>query len=118
LVLNRLTDLKARSTTTLRYAVESAAIDRPGQLVIAILGRMTASEANNLLRLRHNRTQGMAMILDVDTFADAESTEQQRAQHELAAQILRDNQWWVITVSRGMSVAAAWSALEQLSRAA
>jgi hypothetical protein len=58
------------------------------------------------------------MMLDVDTFAEEAGTEQQRAQHELAAQILRDNQWWVIEVSRGMSVAAAWAAFEQLSRAA
>jgi hypothetical protein len=118
LVLNRLTDLKARATTSLRYAVESAAIDRPGQLVIAILGRITAGDANNLLRLRRNRAQGLAMILDVDTFAEQEGTEQQRAQHKLAAQILRDNQWWVIEVSQGMSVVQAWSAIEQLSRAA
>ena len=58
------------------------------------------------------------MIMDVDTFADQPGTEQQRAQHRLAGQILRDNQWWVIEVSRGTSVAGAWSALEQLSRTA
>jgi uncharacterized protein (DUF58 family) len=118
LVLNRLTDLKARSTTSLRYAVESAAIDRPGQLVIAILGRMTADDASTLLRVRRNRAQGLAMMMDVDTFADQPGTDQQRAQHALAAQILRDNQWWVIEVKRGTGVAEAWSALEQLSRAA
>ncbi len=42
LVVNRLTDLRPRSTTTMHYAVESATIDRPGQLVIAIMGRMSA----------------------------------------------------------------------------
>jgi hypothetical protein len=57
-------------------------------------------------------------MLDVDTFADVPGTEQQRAQHELAAQILRDNQWLVIEVGRGTGVAEAWSGLEQLSRAA
>jgi hypothetical protein len=118
LVLSRLTDLKARATTTLRYAVESAAIDRPGQLVIAILGRLTAAEANTLLRLRRNRAQGLAMVLDVDTFADQPGTEQHQAQQQLVAQILRENQWWVIEVRQGMGVAEAWSALEQLSRAA
>ncbi|HEV2928506.1 MAG TPA: hypothetical protein VGW74_07425, partial [Propionibacteriaceae bacterium] len=118
LVVNRLTDLKARSTTTLQYAVQSAAIDRPGQLVIAILGRMTPADANTLLRVRRNRAQSLAMMMDVDSFADQPGDEQQRAQHRLAAQILRDNQWWVIEVSRGTSVAEAWSALEQLSRAA
>jgi uncharacterized protein (DUF58 family) len=118
LVVNRLTDLKARSTTTLQYAVQSAAIDRPGQLVIAILGRMTSADANTLLRVRRNRAQSLAMIMDVDSFTDQPGDEHQRAQHHLAAQILRDNQWWVIEVSRGTSVAEAWSALEQLSRAA
>ncbi len=118
LLINRLTDLKARSTTSLQYAVESASIDRPGQLAIAILGRMTVADANTLLRVRRNRAQGLAMLLDVDTFADVPGTEQQRAQQDLAAQILRDNQWWVIEVSRGTGVAEAWSSLEQLSRAA
>ena len=118
LLINRLTDLKARSTTSLQYAVESATIDRPGQLAIAILGRMTVADANTLLRVRRNRAQGLAMVLDVDTFADIPGTEQQRVQHELAAQILRDNQWLVIEVSRGTGVAEAWSGLEQLIRAA
>jgi hypothetical protein len=58
------------------------------------------------------------MLLDVDTFDDEPANQQQRAQHELAGQILRDNQWRVIDVSRGMGVADAWSALEQLNTAA
>ena len=33
-------------------------------------------------------------------------------------QILRDNQWRVIEVQRGTSVAEAWSGLEQLGAAA
>ena len=57
-------------------------------------------------------------MLDVDTFADQPGSDRQRAQHELAAEILRDNQWRVIEVPRGMSVAEAWSGLEQLSAAA
>jgi uncharacterized protein (DUF58 family) len=118
LVVSRLTDLRPRSTRTMHYAVESATIDRPGQLVVAIMGRMTAQDANTLLRLRRNRAQGLAIVLDVDTFTDEPGTEQQRAQHAVAGQILRDNQWRVIDVTRGMGVAQAWAALEQLSRAA
>ena len=114
LVVNRLTDLRARSTTTMHYAVESATIDRPGQLVIAIMGRMSAEDANSLLRVRRNRAYGLAMVMDVDTFADEPAGERQRAQHELAMQILRDNQWRVIEVPRGMGVSEAWTALEQL----
>jgi hypothetical protein len=102
LVVNRLTDLRPRSTTTMHYAVESATVDRPGQLVIAIMGRMSAEDANSLLRVRRNRAYGLAMVMDVDTFADESAGERQRAQHELAMQILRDNQWRVVEVPRGM----------------
>jgi uncharacterized protein (DUF58 family) len=118
LVVSRLTDLKARLTTTMHYAVESATVDRPGQLVIAIMGRMDAADANSLLRARRNRAQGMAMVLDVETFADEPDADRTRAQHELAIQMLRDNQWRVVEVSRGMGVADAWALLEQLGTAA
>jgi hypothetical protein len=118
LVISRLTDLKARSTSSLHYAVESAAIDRAGQLVIAVMGRMSPADANALLRVRRNRAQGLAMLLDVDSFADQPATPEQQAQQELAADILRENQWRVIEVRRGMSVAEAWAGLEQISTAA
>ena len=69
------------------------------------MGRMSAEDANALLRVRRNRAQGLAIMLDVDTFADEPASERQRAQQELARQILRDNQWRVIEVPRGMGVA-------------
>jgi len=115
LVITRLTELRARSTASLRYATATAAVDRAGQLVLAVLGRMTVDDANALLRIRRNRAQGFALILDVDTFADTPATESEREQHELAARVLTDNQWRVVEVTRGMSVAEAWAALEQLS---
>jgi uncharacterized protein (DUF58 family) len=118
LVISRLTDLKARPNSTLHYAAESAASDRPGQLVVAILGRMNAADANSLLRIRRNRAQGLALLLDVDTFADLPAGEHVRSQQDVATQILRDNQWRVVDVPRGMGVAEAWALLEQLSSAA
>jgi uncharacterized protein (DUF58 family) len=118
LVISRLTDLKPRVTSTLHYAVESAVEDRPGQLVVAILGRLDAADANSLLRLQRNRAQGLALVLDVDSFAEAPIGPRQHAEHELAVRILRDNQWKVVDVPRGMSVPDAWVALEQLGVAA
>jgi len=117
LVVSRLTDLRPRATSSLHYAIESATIDRPGQLVVVIVGRMTADDANPLLRVRRSRAQGLAIMLDVDSFADEPGSERQRAQQELAGRILRENQWRVIDASRGMGVAEAWSSLEQLSAA-
>jgi uncharacterized protein (DUF58 family) len=118
LVINRLTDLRARPNATLHYAAESAASDRPGQLVVAILGRLNAEDANSLLRVRRNQAQGLALLLDVDSFADLPAGEHVRAQQDVAAQILRDNQWRVVVVPRGMGVAEAWALLEQLGSAA
>jgi uncharacterized protein (DUF58 family) len=118
LVVSRLTDLKPRVTSTLHYAVESAVEDRPGQLVVAVLGRLDAADANSLLRLQRNRAQGLALVLDVDSFADVPAGPRQRAEHELAVRILRDNQWKVVDVTRGMSVPDAWAALAHLGVAA
>jgi hypothetical protein len=118
LVMSRLTDLQARRTTTLHYAVESAASDRAGQLVIAILGRMNADDANALLRGRRSRAQGLALVLDVDSFADQPAGAQVRAQHELGMSILQDNQWRVTEVRRGTGVAEAWSLFDRMGSAA
>lgn len=117
-VLSRLTDLRARSTKTMHYAVESATVDRPGQLVVAVMGRMDAEDANALLRVRRNRAQGLALVLDVDSFASEPALESARSQHDLALRILRENQWRVVEVPSGMTVTDAWSTLEQLSAVA
>ena len=78
-------------------------MDRAGQLVVAILGRMTPEEANSLLRLRRNRAQGLAMVLDVDTFGDEPTQRADRvASTSCAAEILVDNQWRVVVVQRGI----------------
>lgn len=120
LVIHRLTDLRARPTATLHYAVQASMVDRPGQLVIAILGQVDAEEAHALLRVRRNRAQAMALMLDVSTFVDQHgehshhAAERSRTESDVAAEILRDNQWRVVQVPRGMSVADAWASLEQL----
>lgn len=118
LVVSRLTDLTGKVTSSLHHAVQSAADDRAGQLVVAVLGRMDAADAHTLLRLQRNRSQGMALMLDVDTFAESPATPRQRAEHELAGQILRENAWRVVDVPRGMGVADAWAALAQIRAAA
>ena len=117
LAIGRLTDLRPRPTSSLQYAVQAADVDKAGQLVVAILGRMTPTDASSLLRLRRNRAQGLAMVLDIDTFSDEPTSERTRRQHELAAELLAEHQWRVVTVQRGMSVADAWSGLDRLGAA-
>ncbi|MDN5803995.1 MAG: DUF58 domain-containing protein, partial [Microlunatus sp.] len=118
LAISRLTDLRSRATGSLHYAVEAADVDQAGQLVVAIMGRMSPRDANSLLRLRRNRAQGLAMVIDVDTFSDETTGERTRRQHELATEILVDNHWRVVRVQRGISVAQAWSGLARLGAVA
>jgi len=118
LVISRLTDLAPRATSTLHYAVEAAVEERPGQLIVAVLGRLNAADANSLLRLQRHRAQAIALLLDVDSFADAPAGPRHRAEHELGSRILRENQWRVVDVTRGTSVPDAWAALEHLGVAA
>jgi hypothetical protein len=71
LLISRLTDLRPRHTYSLRYALEAASVDQAGELVVAIMGRLTVDDAHALLRVRRQRTQGLALLLDVDTFSRA-----------------------------------------------
>jgi uncharacterized protein (DUF58 family) len=118
LVLTRLTDLRASGARGLHHAVESMPLDRPGQLVIAVVGRLSAEDAQTLLRVGRSQSQGFALVLDVDSFSDHPAPEQQRRQHELAVRLLRENQWRVVEVAAGRGVADAWGELEQLGRVA
>jgi uncharacterized protein (DUF58 family) len=113
-VINRLTDLRPRSTSSLHYAIESAGVEQPSQLVVAIMGRLSPHDADALLRARRNRAVGLAILLDVDTFTEASAGPSWRRHHEHAVSLLRDNQWRVIEVTRGMGVAETWAALDQL----
>ncbi|HET9647166.1 MAG TPA: DUF58 domain-containing protein [Microlunatus sp.] len=117
-VMNRLTDLRPRTTHSLHYAVESAGIDQPSQLVVGVLGRLTPDDAELVLRARRNRAHGLAMLLDVDSFSEVPADPQWRRYHEQAIELLRDNQWRVVEVTRGTGVAEAWSALDRLGTVA
>jgi uncharacterized protein (DUF58 family) len=118
LVVERLTDLRPRSTRSLHYAVESANADRPGQLIVAILGRLTPADAEVLLRVRGSRARGMALVLDVATFAGEEEDARRRDAAELGRKILLDNQWKVVQADRTTSVGDAWASLDEMSRVA
>lgn len=119
LLISRLTDLRPRRTFSLRYALESVAAEHGSELVIAVVGRLTADDAQGLLRAKRSRAAGLAMVLDVDSFA--------RAGHGAAApsvpagpdddldatiRLLRGGGWRVVVVSRGMTVAEAWAGFE------
>ncbi|WP_460809161.1 DUF58 domain-containing protein [Microlunatus endophyticus] len=124
LLISRLTDLRSRRTYSLRYALESLGAEQGGELVIAVVGRLTADDAHGLLRAKHSRATGLAMLIDVDSFAPAGHAQDPdptnagagRARDDVDAtvRLLRGDGWRVVVVTRGMSVADAWAAFGTL----
>jgi len=127
LLISRLTDLRPRRTYSLRYALESLGAEQGGELVIAVVGRLSADDANGLLRAKHSRATGLAMLIDVDSFAAAGHAQDPGPANPGAAnlspapddldptvRLLRGNGWRVVVVTRGMSVADAWAAFGTL----
>jgi uncharacterized protein (DUF58 family) len=121
-LLRRLTDLRASDTRSLRYVLNVAAAERPGQLVVAVLGRLDPEEAQALLRLRRHRAPGLAVLLDVDTFEDGGAARRAGPSAPLAGDLstlqhavalLTDAQWRVVVVPRGTGVAQAWAELDR-----
>jgi uncharacterized protein (DUF58 family) len=121
-LLRRLTDLRASDTRSLRYVLNVAAAERPGQLVVAVLGRLDPEEAQALLRLRRHRAPGLAVLLDVDTFEDGGAARRAGPSAPLAGDLttlqhavslLTDARWRVVVVPRGTGVAQAWAELDR-----
>lgn len=133
LLVSRLTDLKARRTRSLRYGLEAAAAEQGSELVVAIMGRLSSEDAHALLRTRRQRTRGLALLIDADSFdrpqrsADGANsgTEGQEgsarpgpiraADVGSAEELLVSEGWQVVRVTRGMSVADAWARFDPRS---
>lgn len=115
-VVHKLTDLQATTDRSMRPMTDAALLHQNDQLVVAVLGRLTRGEAELLERTRRNRAAGLALVLDADSFAPRSERAEPalREEHEAAVTMLRDHRWRVVQVSRGTSVADAWSDLERL----
>ena len=127
-MLHRLTDITMQRVSTMHYGLSALTIDSTGQVLVAIAGRLSTADATALARARRFRTQGLAILLDVDSFAgrgiggetaDAQERVQQsrRSELELNQEILLEASWRVVTVSRGTDVATAWAQLDQTAPA-
>ena len=71
-----------------------------------------ADEAQALARVRRHRAQGLALLLDVDTFGD-QGEGGMSPELEVAVRILTEQRWRVLVVPRGVSVPEAWAGLTE-----
>lgn len=69
-MLRGLAELTTRPQSSLAHGIDEMQSEAAGQLVIAVLGRVTPAEAAAVARSRRNRAEGVAILLDVDSWAD------------------------------------------------
>ncbi|MGO4956430.1 DUF58 domain-containing protein [Luteococcus sp. Sow4_B9] len=113
-VLLAMTDEDVCDVTGLETALETN-LQRQGEMLIAVLGRLSPEDVTALATARSGRTVGMAIVLDVDSFTirGLRADPEVMAQHEECVKQLADAQWRVVQVKRGSSVAEAWAELER-----
>lgn len=114
-IMHSFTDAQPRSEQTMAEGLESSMIGQQGRLTVAVTGRLTPADAEALLRTRRNRAQGMAVVIDVDSFVARRdmAVDKQQEDHQAAIRMLRTHQWRVAEVTRVTAIADAWQALER-----
>lgn len=115
-ILHSFTDVQPTGVEHLSQALDSPLIGRQGRLVVAVTGRLTPRDAEALIRTRRNRAQGLAVVIDVDTFVtrSERADEKTMEDHRVAVQMLRNQLWRVTEVTRVTAIADAWKDLERL----
>ncbi|WP_051215376.1 DUF58 domain-containing protein [Granulicoccus phenolivorans] len=110
------TDVVEVPDTEVSGELKGALNGQNGQLILAVMGRMTVPDAELLLRSRRNRAQAMLVVLDVDSFtapADRISVEA-RSEHDAAVELLRSHHWRISEVRRGLHAPDVWTSLERM----
>lgn len=115
-IIDAMTDVTLSPRATLNRTVEHAALTQRGQLMVAVLGRMTPGDVEVVLGAQRNRARCFAFVVDPDTFTSRSerSTPEQYDAHRAALDRLRTAGWRVIEVEAGMEVVDAWTDLDRV----
>ena len=89
--------------------------DSASGLLIAVLGHLTAQEAEVLARVRSGGTPALAIVTDATSWGAATGTT--ASERDAAVAVLRHGGWRVTTASRGEPVAVVWERLARFAGA-
>lgn len=100
----------------LTVATEACGHSKAGDMMVAVTGRLTRADVQALVTMRSRRSQGLALVLDVDSFTPRRfrGTAEQADEHLEAIDLLRRHAWRVVDVNRAMPVDEAWRALDRM----
>ncbi len=108
-MLRGLAELTLRPQPSLNHAVSDLQSDSSGQLVVAVLGRLTTAEAALVADARRHRAQGIAVLLDVDSWTAADERRADGDQLSEVTAVLEANRWLVVHAAADDSVAEVWA---------
>ena len=100
----------------LRVATETINVGTSGEMLIAVMGRLERPDVAAMATMRSRRSQGIALVLDVDNFTARRfrATPQQIDEHEECVAALAEANWRVVSVRPPMTVDEAWARLGQM----
>lgn len=100
----------------LRLATDTITLGKTGEMMIAVLGRLTAADVAAMQTMRQSRSQGLAIVLDVDSFTARRfrATPDQIDEHQDCLRRLAASNWRVVPVRHPMAVDEAWHQLDQI----
>lgn len=117
-LVRELAEVVLRPQPTLSHGLAEMQADGAGQLVVAVLGRLSPAEAAAVARVRRDRAQGIAILLDVDTWLDPSGRSRPDASPEEAgrpdpqeavAEVLLAQRWRVVRATADSSVPEVWA---------
>ena len=117
--ITQLTDVTLSPTTGLDSAAAASLRATASQMTVAVLGRIGAADAANLVEMQRNQAYAMAWVLDIDDWdpaageASATASSAELEDHERARDMLVHAGWRVVTVPGTMTVRDAWIRMSQ-----
>lgn len=111
-VIATYTDVRPTEKRDLFSGIHALGSDTSGQVMVAVLGRLSRADADALVHARRSQSHGLAVVIDVDSFARTRS--EFREEHEAAVGILKTNLWRVVEVTRDTPIRDAWRDLERM----
>lgn len=105
-LLDALAVIGQSSARSLAAGVAALRRDGGDGLIVAVLGALDPAEAEELAKLRHGRTTGVAILLDVDSWDVGEYGS--AGQYRAVQDVLAGFGWRTLPLPTGTSIAALW----------
>ena len=95
---------------SLDAATEHLRRDGVAGVLVAVLGALSADDAERLARLRHGSAACVAVLVDTETWSPgpARVPEAAAASYQAAAALLTDSGWRVLRVAHGTTLPSVW----------